>query len=84
MFGGAALMVAALPGLAAAVQAFSLGRHVLAATWLSAGSGYSAILTPPGRLLRCAARPRIAPNRWRRNSRCRTPIGWRSIRRRAR
>jgi len=37
MFGGAALMVAALPWLAAAVRAFSLGRHVLAAAWLPAG-----------------------------------------------
>jgi hypothetical protein len=61
MFGGAALMVAALPWLAAAVRAFSLGRHVLAATWLSAGGGCSAILTPPGRLLRSVRPPPDRP-----------------------
>ena len=55
MFGGALLMVAALLGLAAMVMMVGLGWSILLAAWLLVGLGYSAVLTPSGRLLRRSA-----------------------------
>ncbi|WP_138464576.1 MFS transporter [Poseidonocella sp. HB161398] len=55
MLAGAALMAAALLGLAAAVAVAGPGWPVLLAAWTAAGLGYSAVLTPSGRLLRRSA-----------------------------
>ena len=55
MFCGAALMVATLLGLGAAVLTAGLGWAVLLGAWLLIGLGYSAVLTPSGRLLRRSA-----------------------------
>ena len=55
MFGGAALMVATLLGLGATVLTAGLGWFILLGAWLLVGLGYSAVLTPSGRLLRRSA-----------------------------
>ena len=55
MFGGAVLMVASLLGLGVTVMAAGLGWTILLAAWLLVGLGYSAVLTPSGRLLRRSA-----------------------------
>lgn len=55
MLGGAALMVATLLGLAAAISWLGLDWSVLLGAWLLVGLGYSAVLTPSGRLLRRSA-----------------------------
>lgn len=55
MFSGGALMVIALLGLALAVQLAELTWPVLLGAWLLVGLGYSAVLTPAGRLLRRSA-----------------------------
>lgn len=55
MIGGAVLMVASLLGLAVTVMIAGLGWTMLLATWLLVGLGYSAVLTPSGRLLRRSA-----------------------------
>ncbi len=55
MFGGAALMVATLLGLAVTVLTAGLGWSILLGAWLLVGLGYSAVLTPSGRLLRRSA-----------------------------
>ncbi|WP_281827448.1 MFS transporter [Jannaschia rubra] len=55
MFGGAAVMVTTLLGLAVTVMAAGLGWSILLAGWLLVGLGYSAVLTPSGRLLRRSA-----------------------------
>jgi len=55
MFGGAGLMVATLLGLAATVVVAGLGWSILLGAWLLVGIGYSAVLTPSGRLLRRSA-----------------------------
>ena len=52
MVGGAALMVLALLGLAATMASHGFGWPALLGTWLLVGLGYSAVLTPSGRLLR--------------------------------
>ncbi len=61
MFAGALLMVATLLGLAAAVSTVGLGWLVLLAAWLLVGLGYSAVLTPSGRLLRRSSHPEDRP-----------------------
>ncbi len=61
MLGGAALMVATLLGLAAVVAALGLDWPVLLAAWLLVGLGYSAVLTPSGRLLRRSSHPADRP-----------------------
>ena len=48
-------MVVTLAGLAAAVGSLGLGWPALLAAWLLVGVGYSAVLTPSGRLLRRSA-----------------------------
>src|SRR6056297_2383162 len=52
MVGGAALMVLTLLALAAEVAALGLDWPFLLGAWLLVGLGYSAVLTPSGRLLR--------------------------------
>ncbi len=61
MLGGAALMVATLLGLAAAVAAAGLGWTTLLGAWFLVGLGYSAVLTPSGRLLRRSSQPEDRP-----------------------
>ncbi len=55
MIAGAALMVLTLLGLAGEVAALGLNWPVLLGAWLLVGLGYSAVLTPTGRLLRRSA-----------------------------
>jgi predicted MFS family arabinose efflux permease len=55
MFGGAALMVITLLGLGATVLVTGLSWFMLLTAWLLVGLGYSAVLTPSGRLLRRSA-----------------------------
>lgn len=55
MLGGAALMVLALLALAGEIAARGLDWPFLLGAWLLAGLGYSAVLTPSGRLLRRSA-----------------------------
>ena len=55
MFGGAALMVATLLGLGVTVLTAGLSWFILLGAWLLVGLGYSAVLTPSGRLLRRSA-----------------------------
>ena len=52
---GAALMIAALLGLALTTLVTDLGWPLLLGTWVMVGLGYSAVLTPSGRLLRRSA-----------------------------
>ena len=61
MIGGAALLSAALLGHAAAIEFYGLSWTVLIAAWLLTGIGYSAVLTPSGRLLRRSAHPEDRP-----------------------
>jgi MFS family permease len=61
MVAGAALMVVTLPGLAAEIALFGLGWPVLLGAWLLVGLGYSAVLTPSGRLLRRSAHAEDRP-----------------------
>ncbi len=61
MVGGAILMVLALMGLAGAITAFGLAWPVLLGAWFFVGLGYSAVLTPSGRLLRRSAHAEDRP-----------------------
>ncbi|NNU81774.1 MFS transporter [Halovulum dunhuangense] len=61
MVAGAALMVLTLLGLAGEVAALGLTWPVLLGAWLLVGLGYSAVLTPSGRLLRRSAHPEDRP-----------------------
>ena len=61
MVGGAALMVLTLLGLAAEVASAGLGWPYLLGAWLLVGLGYSAVLTPSGRLLRRSAHAEDRP-----------------------
>ena len=61
MFAGAVLMAGSLLGLAGAVLSFGLGWPVLLGTWILVGLGYSAVLTPSGRLLRRSSHPEDRP-----------------------
>lgn len=61
MLGGAALMTLALLALAATVAAAGLSWPWLLAAWLAVGLGYSAVLTPSGRLLRRSSHPEDRP-----------------------
>lgn len=61
MVAGAALMVLTLLGLAGEVAALGLTWPVLLGAWLLVGLGYSAVLTPSGRLLRRSAHAEDRP-----------------------
>ncbi|MGS4947853.1 MFS transporter [Meridianimarinicoccus sp. RP-17] len=58
---GAALMVLTLLGLAGEAAALGLTWPVLLGAWLLVGLGYSAVLTPSGRLLRRSAHAEDRP-----------------------
>ena len=61
MVGGALLMVLTLLALAGEVAALGLDWSYLLAAWLLVGLGYSAVLTPSGRLLRRSAHAEDRP-----------------------
>lgn len=61
MVGGALLMVLTLLGLAGVVVATGLAWSILLGAWLLVGIGYSAVLTPSGRLLRRSAHAEDRP-----------------------
>lgn len=61
MLAGAWTMVATLAGLAATILSLSLSWPLLLVGWLVVGLGYSAVLTPSGRLLRRSAHPEDRP-----------------------
>jgi len=61
MVAGAALMVLTLLALAGELAALGLAWPVLLGAWLLVGLGYSAVLTPSGRLLRRSAHPEDRP-----------------------
>lgn len=58
---GAVMMVLGLIGLAVWDGAFGLSQSALLAAWLTIGIGYSAVLTPSGRLLRRSSQPEDRP-----------------------
>lgn len=61
MVGGAILMVLTLLGLAGAIATLGLVWPVLLGAWFFVGLGYSAVLTPSGRLLRRSAHAEDRP-----------------------
>ncbi|SEB03566.1 Predicted arabinose efflux permease, MFS family [Rubrimonas cliftonensis] len=61
MVGGAALMVLTLLALAGEIAALGLAWPALLGAWLVVGLGYSAVLTPSGRLLRRSAHAEDRP-----------------------
>lgn len=61
MICGAVLMVVTLAGLGVAIMMAGLGWSLLLGAWLLVGVGYSAVLTPSGRLLRRSAHPGDRP-----------------------
>ncbi len=61
MIAGAGVLTGVLLLLAAIVATAGLSLLVLLAAWLVAGIGYSAVLTPSGRLLRRSAHPEDRP-----------------------
>ncbi|MGB2201817.1 MAG: MFS transporter [Pseudooceanicola atlanticus] len=61
MFAGSVVMVAVLMALAVAMSALGLTWSLLLAAWLAIGFGYSAVLTPSGRLLRRSAHAEDRP-----------------------
>ena len=61
MIGGAMLMVLTLAILAAEIAVAGLIWPVLLGAWLFVGLGYSAVLTPSGRLLRRSAHAEDRP-----------------------
>lgn len=61
MLAGAVLMVTTLLGLATSVSLSGLVWPLLLGSWLLVGLGYSAVLTPSGRLLRRSSQPEDRP-----------------------
>lgn len=61
MVGGAAVMTIALSGMAVEIATRPLTWPALLGAWLVVGLGYSAVLTPSGRLLRRSAHPEDRP-----------------------
>ena len=61
MFAGSVVMVTVLLALAVAMSALGLSWPLLLAAWLAIGFGYSAVLTPSGRLLRRSAHAEDRP-----------------------
>ncbi|WP_417205396.1 MFS transporter [Antarctobacter sp.] len=58
---GAGVMVLGLLALAVGIAATGLTWPLLAAVWVMVGLGYSAVLTPSGRLLKRSAQPEDRP-----------------------
>lgn len=58
---GAVMMVLGLISLAVWEWAFGLSQSALLTAWFSIGIGYSAVLTPSGRLLRRSSQPEDRP-----------------------
>ena len=61
MIGGSVLMMASLFALALGTAALGLSWPLLLAAWAFVGLGYSAVLTPSGRLLRRSSNPEDRP-----------------------
>ncbi len=61
MLAGASLAIAGLTGLAVWIEMSGLSWAVLLAAWLVVGLGYSAVLTPSGRLLRRSSQAEDRP-----------------------
>jgi predicted MFS family arabinose efflux permease len=61
MIGGAVLMVVTLAGLAARIEISGLDWPLLLGSWCLVGLGYSAVLTPSGRLLKRSAHAEDRP-----------------------
>ncbi len=61
MLSGACLMILSLLGLAGSIAASDLHWGALLLAWLIAGFGYSAVLTPSGRLLKRSAHAEDRP-----------------------
>lgn len=61
MFAGSVLMVTVLLALAVAMSTVDLSWPMLLAAWLGIGFGYSAVLTPSGRLIRRSAHAEDRP-----------------------
>lgn len=61
MLTGAITLTSALLALAALILGFGLSWPLLLAAWLVTGAGYSAVLTPSGRLLKRSAHPEDRP-----------------------
>lgn len=61
MFAGSVVMVTVLLALAVAMSVLGLSWPLLLAAWLVIGFGYSAVLTPSGRLLRRSAHAEDRP-----------------------
>lgn len=61
MLGGALMMIVTLLGLAAAISLSGLAWPLLLWAWVLVGLGYSAVLTPSGRLLRRSSQPEDRP-----------------------
>jgi H+ antiporter protein len=61
MIAGSCVMVTVLLALAVALSALGLSWPMLLAAWLAIGFGYSAVLTPSGRLLRRSAHAEDRP-----------------------
>lgn len=61
MVAGAVLMAVTLLALAVIAEALGLAWPVLLGAWLLVGLGYSAVLTPAGRLLRRSSHPEDRP-----------------------
>ncbi|SFP93294.1 MFS transporter [Tranquillimonas alkanivorans] len=61
MLAGAGLLTATLVGLATIIHGTGLSWPLLLGAWLISGIGYSAMLTPSGRLLRRSAHPEDWP-----------------------
>ncbi|OWU84525.1 major facilitator transporter [Oceanicola sp. 22II-s10i] len=61
MVAGSVVMVAVLLALAVAMSALGLSWLMLLTAWLAIGFGYSAVLTPSGRLLRRSAHAEDRP-----------------------
>lgn len=58
---GACAMLAGLCGLAVWSSVFGVSQTALLAAWALVGAGYSAVLTPSGRLLRRSSQPEDRP-----------------------
>ena len=80
MLSGAALMAAAMLFIGVQSILWSVGWALLLSVWFVLGLGYSAVLTPAGRLLRRSSTPQDGRRCLPRNLRCPMPVGFSPIR----